>query len=122
MEEIRQLLRTIRTVSRPNPVTYMQLSEIIRRLWRPRPKILSVFQEAHGFVAGVAIKPADPNWVKAQADSKANAKATAVVCEIIDADNFIFMQEGLLPGDFQIGKTYFLSTTTAGAVFIQSEP
>jgi len=122
MNEIQSLLKTIRAVSKTNPVTYMQLSEIIRGLWRPRPKVYSVFQEAHGFIVGDVIKPADPLWVKAKADTEANAKATAVVCEIVDADNFIYLQEGLIPGEYEIGKTYFLSMTTAGAMFVQSDP
>lgn len=118
MNEIQSLLKTIRAVSKANPVTYIQLSEIIRKLWRPRPKVYSVFQEAHGFEVGDVIKPADPLWVKAKADTEANAKATAVVCEIIDVDNFIFLQEGLIPGEYVKGKKYFLSITTAGAVFV----
>jgi len=122
MDEIRLLLKTIRTVGKGNPVTYIQLSEIIRRLWRPRAKVYSVYQAAHGFIPGDVIKPADPLWVKARANTEANAKATAVVCDIIDEDNFIFLQEGIIPGDYIIGKTYFLSITTAGAVFVQTNP
>lgn len=118
MDEIRFLLKTIRAVSKTNPVTYIQLSEIIRRLWRPRAKVYSVFQEAHGFEVGDVIKPQNPLWVKAKADTEANAKATAVVCDIIDDDNFIYLQEGLVEGDYIIGKKYFLSITTAGAVFV----
>jgi len=34
MDIIQQLLKTIRGVSKTNPVTYIQLSEIIRALWR----------------------------------------------------------------------------------------
>lgn len=122
MNEIQSLLKSIRGVSKANPVTYMQLSEIIRRLWRPRPKVYSVFQEAHGFVVGNVIKPADPIWVKAKADTEVNAKATAVVCEIINTDNFLYLQEGLVTGDYTIGAKYLLSITTAGAVFVQSDP
>ena len=118
MDELRLLLKTIRAVGRENPVTYIQLSEIIRRLWRPRAKVYSVYQAAHGFTVGDVIKPTNPLWVKAQADTEANAKATAVVCEIIDEDNFIYLQEGLVAGDYIIGKKYFLSITTAGAVFV----
>lgn len=122
MTEIQSLLKTIRGVGKNNPVTQLILSEIIRKLWRPRAKVYSVFQEAHGFEVGNVIKPADPLWILAKADTEANAKATAVVCEIIDADNFIFLQEGLVPGDYEVGKTYFLSLATAGAVFVQAVP
>ncbi len=118
MDELRLLLKTIRAVGSKNPVTYIQLSEIIRRLWRPRAKVYSVFQEEHGFTVGDVIKPADPLWVKAKADTAANAKATAVVCDIIDDDNFIFLQEGIVSGDYIKGKKYFLSITTAGKVFV----
>ena len=68
------------------------------------------------------IKPADPLWIKAKADNEANAKATAVVSEIIDENNFKYIQGGLIPGDYTIGEKYLLSITTAGAVFIQSDP
>lgn len=122
MDEIRRLLKTIRKVSKSNPATYMQLSEIIRTLWRPRPKVTSIYQEAHGFIVGDVIKPADPLWIKAKADSETNAKAAAVVCEIIDEDHFVLLQQGLIPGEYTIGAKYFLSLTTAGAVFIQSDP
>ncbi|HAQ19607.1 MAG TPA: hypothetical protein DCR40_10310 [Prolixibacteraceae bacterium] len=37
MDAIQQLLKTIRAVSKSNPVTYMQLSEIIRALYRKSP-------------------------------------------------------------------------------------
>jgi len=122
MDELRLLLKTIRAVGSKNPVTYIQLSEIIRRLWRPRAKVYSVYQAAHGFTVGDVIKPKNPLWVKAKADTEANAKATAIVCDIVDEDNFIFLQEGIISGDYIIGKTYFLSITTAGAVFVQSDP
>lgn len=122
MDELQKLLKTIRGVSRNNPVTNLQLSEMIRKLWRPRVKILSVNQEAHGFAVGNAIKPTATVWVKAQADTEANARATGVVSEIIDADNFIYIQEGILPGDYTKGAKYYLSITTAGGVFVQSDP
>lgn len=37
MDEIRQLLKSVRTVSKTNPVTYLQLSEMIRTLYRGKP-------------------------------------------------------------------------------------
>jgi hypothetical protein len=39
MDELQSLLKTIRGVSKPNPVTYMQLSEMIRKLWRDKEGI-----------------------------------------------------------------------------------
>lgn len=150
MDSVDRLLKTIRGVSKTNPVTNLQLSEIIRRLWSDQGKIIQIIyneiinntsniyqsitqiilneksikitQTAHGFSVGDVIKPADPLWVKAKADTEANAKATAVVSEIIDVNNFIYLQEGLVAGDYIIGAKYFLSITTAGAMFVQSDP
>jgi len=42
MDAIDRLLRTIRGVSKNNPVTHLQLSEIIRRLWSDQGKIIQI--------------------------------------------------------------------------------
>lgn len=39
MNDLKLLLKTIRSVSKTNPVTYMQLSEMIRRLWRNKTSV-----------------------------------------------------------------------------------
>ena len=42
MDSIDRLLKTIRGVSKTNPVTHLQLSEIIRRLWSDQGKIIQI--------------------------------------------------------------------------------
>lgn len=42
MDSVDRLLKTIRGVSKTNPVTHLQLSEIIRRLWSDQGKIIQI--------------------------------------------------------------------------------
>lgn len=42
MDSVDRLLKTIRGVSKTNPVTHLQLSEIIRRLWSDQGKIINI--------------------------------------------------------------------------------
>lgn len=42
MYSVDRLLKTIRGVSKTNPVTHLQLSEIIRRLWSDQGKIINI--------------------------------------------------------------------------------
>ena len=42
MDSVDRLLKTIRGVSKTNPVTNLQLSEIIRRLWSDQGKIINI--------------------------------------------------------------------------------
>lgn len=81
-----------------------------------------VTQTAHGFVFGNTIKrDGEGNWILSKADTRANAGTVGIVSEIIDADHFRYITGGLLPGNFVDGADYWLSTTTAGAIFIQSD-
>lgn len=82
-----------------------------------------VTQPAHGFTFGACIKrDGEGNWITSKADIRANAGTVGIVSEVIDADHFRYITGGLLPGSFTDGADYFLSTTTAGAIFIQSDP
>lgn len=82
-----------------------------------------VTQTAHSFTFGTCIKrDGEGNWIKSKADTRANAGTVGIVSEVIDADHFRYITGGLLPGTFTDGADYFLSTTTAGEIFIQSDP
>lgn len=79
-----------------------------------------VSQTAHGFIVGDAIKLSGSTWVKAQADSLANAGVMAMVHTVTDANNFKYIEAGFLPGAYTIGADYFSSTTLAGALMTLS--
>ena len=103
-----------------------KLQEIIRALWREihdNNVIEDIAQTAHGFEVGQAVKQtAEGTWVLAQANNDANAGAVGLVCKVKDADTFWIRTGGLLPGEYETGKKYFLSTITAGETFIQANP
>ena len=80
-------------------------------------------QPGHAFTFGQTIKRNGAGlWILSKADNRANAGTVGIVSRVIDADHFAYVTGGLLPGTFVDGADYFLSTTTAGAIFIQSDP
>lgn len=83
-----------------------------------------VTQIGHGFTFGNCIKRDGITglWILSKADTRANAGTVGIVCEVIDADHFRYITGGLLPGEFVDGADYWLSTTTAGTIFIQTDP
>lgn len=79
-------------------------------------------QTAHGFTVGTAIKPIAYGWVKTKADNRLNAGTVGFVSEVTDANNFTMVESGTLHGVYTAGAIYFLSPTTAGAIFAQTDP
>lgn len=81
----------------------------------------SVFQIAHGFVVGDAIRNANGVWVKAQANTLANSGTVGVVSDVFDTNNFTYQFGGHLSGGgpWTEGESYFLSTTTPGAIVLE---
>jgi hypothetical protein len=76
-----------------------------------------VFQIAHGFSVGDAIRHNGTIWVKAQADVLANSGTVAVVSDVFSTNNFTYQFGGLLTSGVWVdGTSYFLSTGTAGAI------
>lgn len=77
-----------------------------------------VQQVAHGFVAGDIVRLSGSTYVKAQADSVANAAVVGVVTDT-DTDEFDLMhQPGHVTGlsGLSAGTVYYLSAATAGAM------
>ena len=103
-----------------------KMQETIRALWREIHDdnvTENIVQTAHGFTVGQAVKiNSSGTWVLAKADSLANARCIGLVCRIISADVFWVRTGGLLPGDYDEGANYYLSNTTAGGLFMQSDP
>jgi len=85
-------------------------------------EVNTITQIGHGFVVGTTIKLSGSVWVKSRADTASNAGTVGIVSEVIDADHFRYITAGLFPGEFIDGANYFLSTTTAGSIFIQTDP
>ncbi len=83
---------------------------------------ITIAQTAHGFVVGDAIKITAAGWVKAKADSRANAGTVGFVSQVVDANNFKYIESGILPGEYIPAAIYLLSTATAGAIAAQTDP
>ncbi|HCY41779.1 MAG TPA: hypothetical protein DHV48_10550 [Prolixibacteraceae bacterium] len=81
-----------------------------------------VNQTAHGFSVGNAVGLSGSTWIKAKADSVANAVTIGLVSQVVDANNFRYVKGGILAGTYTPGANYFLSTTVAGALMTLAEP
>lgn len=77
-----------------------------------------VFEIAHGFSVGDAIRHDGIKWVKAQADLLANSGTVGVISDIFDTNNFTYQFGGLLAigGPWSDGVSYFLNTSVAGGI------
>lgn len=80
-----------------------------------------VFQIAHGFIVGDAIRNANGVWVKAQANTLDNSGSIGVVSSVFDTNNFSYQWGGYLDGGgpWELGKSYFLSTQIAGQIVLE---
>jgi hypothetical protein len=77
---------------------------------------LTVVQATHGFAAKDVIRLSGSTWIKAQADSLANAREVGLVTEVVDANTFKVLSHGYTTGlsGLTAGSVYYLSPTTAG--------
>ena len=83
---------------------------------------IKVTQVSHGFSVKNAIRHNGSMYVKAQADTAENAQTAGIVSNVIDADTFFFMTDGiLLNEDFTPGTEYFLSPSVPGLVAPEPE-
>lgn len=82
----------------------------------------TVNQTAHGFIVGDAIKLSGNTYVKAKADTLSNAGVIAMVHTVIDANNFKYIETGVLPGAYTIGADYFSSTIVSGGLMTLANP
>lgn len=82
------------------------------------PFTVAVFQSTHGFAVGDWLRHNGTIYVKAQADSAANATVAGVVIDVPDADNFVLQHGGyceVLSG-LTAGTQYWLSPSSSGAM------
>lgn len=92
---------------------YLSADELDARYFSDRQTIT---QAGHGLAAKDVVRFDGADYVKAQADSVANAEVVGVV-ERVDGDDFILVRNGgLLRGvtGLTAGTVYFLSAATAG--------
>lgn len=79
---------------------------------------ITVSQTAHGLVAGDIVRCSGTNtYVKAQADSAANAEVVGIVTAVADADTFTLSVGGLINSGLSLltsGSIYYLSPSSAG--------
>jgi len=75
-------------------------------------------QNAHGFVVGDILRRTLGSYVKAQANSAANAEVVGIVSEVVDIDNFKIVTHGYITGLVGLtdGSAYFLSNITPGLI------
>jgi len=77
----------------------------------------SINQASHGFAVGDVIYYTGSAYAKAKADAASTVHAVGVVSVVSDANNFTFVNEGLITGlsGLSSGSIYYLSGGTAGA-------
>lgn len=78
----------------------------------------NVTQTAHGFAVGnvLRIQNSATTYLKAQANTAANAEVVGIVSAVVDANTFTLISFGLITGlsGLTKGTVYFLSDITAG--------
>lgn len=79
---------------------------------------VNVNQSAHGFSVGnvLRVQNATATYIKAQADTAANAEVVGIVSSVTDSNNFVLVMFGYVTGlsGLTKGTIYFLSDVTAG--------
>jgi hypothetical protein len=76
----------------------------------------TVVQTGHGLAVQDVVRLSGTNYVKAQADSLANARAVGIVTAVVDANTFRIRSHGYVTGlsGLSGGSVYYLSPTTSG--------
>jgi len=77
-----------------------------------------ITQATHGFAVGDWLRLSGTSYVKAQADSVANAESVGVVSAVADVNNFTLQFGGKVTGlsGLSADDTYFIDESTAGAI------
>jgi hypothetical protein len=80
--------------------------------------VAAVTQAAHGLAVGNIVRLSGASYVKAQADTAANAEVVGIVSAVADANNFTVTMSGRVTGlsGLTAGMVYFLDASTAGSL------
>jgi hypothetical protein len=84
--------------------------------------VQSFAQPVHGLLVGDVVRNNQGNWVKAKADTFANASANGIVVATPDANTIVVLFSGIwtFPGHgYAIGQPLFLSPDTAGGIILE---
>ena len=78
----------------------------------------SIAQTSHGLAVGNVVRFDGTNYVKAKADTAADAEVVGIVSAVADANNFTLTTGGRITGlsGLVAGDVYFLDPVTAGAL------
>ena len=78
----------------------------------------SIAQTAHGLAVGDIVRYSGTAYVKAKADTAANAEVVGIVSAVADANHFTLLYSGYITGlsGLTAGTVYFLSPSSAGAL------
>jgi hypothetical protein len=77
-----------------------------------------ITQASHGLAVGDVVRLSGTSYVKAQADTEANAEVVGIVGTVIDTSTFVLVTDGRAAGlsGLTAGTVYYLSAATAGAL------
>jgi hypothetical protein len=94
------------------------VNQLLERQRQPNQVPLAITQTSHGLSTGNVVRLSSGTYVKAQADSAANARWVGVVVVISDNVFLLYRPGMIIPGltSFTAGARYWLDASTAGAV------
>ena len=84
----------------------------------------TIHQVGHGLSVGNVIRLSGTSYVKAQADTEANAEAVGIVSAVAGADDFTFCVGGHITtlSGLTAGSVYYLDDDTAGLLTLTEPP
>lgn len=85
---------------------------------------MDIAQAGHGLAVGDVVRLDGTDYIKAQANSEANAEAVGIVSEVADVDNFTLCVGGYIStlSGLTAGSVYYLDDDTAGLLTLTEPP
>lgn len=106
------------------PDTHLESPAVGQGVIKFQNVLETVNQVGHGFSVGDVVQSSgtDGEYTLSQADNAANSEVSGIVSQVIDADNFVVVMEGLvalssgIPGGAVAGDILYLDDAVAGAL------
>ena len=85
---------------------------------------MDIAQTGHGLAVGDVVRLDGTDYIKAQANSEANAEAVGIVSAVADVDNFTLCVGGYIStlSGLTAGSVYYLDDDTAGLLTLTEPP